>query len=131
MPGAQVLTSLGWEWQTPSGAFSGKDIQRQAASAMIHNNAGQRRVAVAAKRGSDGIYQIARQHFGEGKVRGILNVMRNDTYPESDSREIFRKDKKERGENALEDDRDAFLYWVVCNHPPAWGQGAYRGKEAA
>lgn len=128
---AAAFGSLGWEFQTPKQDVFTKDIQHQVATAMMFNNAGQRRFAVAANKDKHGIYQIAKQHFGHGKMRGILNVMRSDTYPDDTQNGIFRKDKAKRGQNALEDDRDCMLYWMVCNHPPAWGLGAYRGREAA
>jgi len=127
MPGSHVFQSLGWAWETPGAVWCGKDFQRQSASALIYNNSGERRFCIAAKRGADGRYEIAAQHYGEGKTRGLLNVMRNDTFPDADSKEIFRKDKKQMGANALEDDRDAFLYWCVCNHPIGAGIGAYLG----
>jgi hypothetical protein len=129
MPGSAVFQSLGWQWETPGAVYIGKDIQRQSASALIYNNAGERRFCIAAKKHDDGQYHIAEQHFGEGKMRGLLNVMRNDTYPDPGSKEIFRKDKKETGINALEDDRDAFLYWVVCSHPAGANIGAFLGRD--
>lgn len=123
IPGSQVFASFGWAWETPQGVLSRKDVQRNAASSIILNSIGERTMLIAAKRSARGVYET-RQHFGEGKTRGILNVMRYDQYPDPASREIFIKDKATRGVNALEDDRDAFLYWAVGLHPPAWGLGA-------
>lgn len=128
-PGSSTFASLGWEWETPRGAFFGKDMQRQSASAIILNNAGERRFCVAANKGSDGVYRIADQQYGEGKNRGILNVMRNDEYPDPKSKEVFNKDKTDLGVDALEDDRDAWLYWVVCAHPIGFGAGAFLGLD--
>jgi hypothetical protein len=128
---AAVFGPLGWEFVTPQQEVFTKDIQYQAASALIFNTMGHRRMAVAANKDKHGVYQIAKQHWGEGKRRGILNVMRADVFPDDTKSGIFVKDKSKRGQNALEDDRDAFLYWVVCNHPPSWNVGTYRGKDAA
>jgi hypothetical protein len=111
---------LGWQYKTPKGKFSSKELQRQVARGLILNTAGERRFAVAANKDSRGQYQIAAQHYGERKVRGILNMFRNDTFPDPGSRDVFTKDKGRMGANAVEDDRDAFLYGCILNHPPEW-----------
>jgi hypothetical protein len=130
MPGAPVFQALGWDYEVPTGIHFSKDFQRQSADALIYNNAGERRFCVAVKDAPDrdGQYRIAAQHYGEGKTRGLLNVMRNDTYPDPKEKGVFTKDKGKLGVNALEDDRDAFLYWVVCSHPIGAGIGAYLGN---
>ena len=119
-PAALAFKQLGWETMTPKGWLASKDIQRQCASSLMLNTAGERRFAVAAKKDKHGIYQIARQHFGERKQRGIMHMLRNDTFPKPESRDIFVKDKSVAGANALEDDRDCMLYWMVLQHPPVW-----------
>jgi hypothetical protein len=115
--GAEFFTSLGWQYQHPRGAMFRKAVQRQIARGLILNSNGQRRFCVAANKNKHGQYEIAEQHFGENKQRGILNVMRNDTYDDSAKDDIFVKDKGKAGKNALEDDRDAMLYWMAINHP--------------
>jgi hypothetical protein len=131
MPGAPVFQALGWDYQVPTGISFSKDFQRQSADALIYNNAGERRFCVAVKsdKDRDGSYRIAAQHYGEGKSRGIMNVMRNDTYPDPKEKGVFSKDKPKLGVNALEDDRDAMLYHIACNHPIGAGIGAYLGNS--
>lgn len=114
--GAELFKQLGWKWVRPKGSHFRKSAQKLAARSLILNTKGERRFAVAATKNKHGRYVIDKQHFGEGKMRGILNVMRNDTYSDNDDK-VFIKDKGKVGKNALEDDRDAFLYWVACNHP--------------
>jgi hypothetical protein len=89
---------------------------------MICNNAGERKWAISATKDSSGVYQMTTQHHGRGKSRGILSVMRNDTFPEPQSTEVFRKDKAQAGVNAIEDDRDAWLYFMILTYPPKWGK---------
>ena len=111
---------LGWEYQSPTGKLASKELQRQVARGLILNTAGERRFAVAGNLNKHGTYEIAKQHFGERKVRGILNMFRNDTFPEGGSKDVFVKDKATRGINCLEDDRDPFLYWGTMCHTPEW-----------
>ena len=115
--GAEFFSSLGWQYQHPRGAMFRKSVQRQIARSLILNSKGERRFAVAANKNKHGQYVIAEQHYGQNKQRGILNVMRNDTYDESGTDNTFTKDKGKAGKNALEDDRDAMLYWMAINHP--------------
>ena len=109
-----VFGELGWHWEYPAGRMGAKDIQRSNLSALLY----QRRICVAANKDEFGTYQINKQHHGERKMRGILNMFRADTYPDPKSREVFNKDKASAGANAVEDDRDATLYFSVCWHPP-------------
>lgn len=118
--GAEYFKHLGWPYTWNTGTSFRKDVQRQVARSMILNSKGERRFCVAANKNKHGVYEIAKQHFGQRKQRGILNVMRNDTYPDPNSKEIFNKDKGRAGKNAIEDDRDAFLYWITKNHPPTF-----------
>lgn len=126
--GGQVFHEMGLDYVAVTGERARKDLQRSAALSMILVDSGERQLAVAARRGSDGQYEM-RQHFGEGKSRGFLNVMRSDTYPPVSSKDLFWKDKGQRGINALEDDRDQFLYFAVCEFPPVWGLGGKRPVE--
>ncbi len=114
--GAEYLRQLGWKYQRPKQKFFSKSTQKICARSLILNTAGERRFAVAANKNKQGKYVIDKQYFGDNKTRGILNVMRNDTYSDT-SDSVFVKDKGRAGKNALEDDRDAFLYWVTCLHP--------------
>lgn len=116
--GAEYFKHLGWDYTWNRGAMFRKDVQRQVMRSMICNTKGERRFVVAANKNKHGTYEIAKQHFGERKQRGILNVMRNDTYPDPGSKELMVKDKGRAGKNALEDDRDAALYWMTYLHPP-------------
>jgi hypothetical protein len=122
-PVSRKFSNLGWSYKWPRNArLKSKEIQRQVLESLICNSAGERRMAVAANKDSHGVYQIAKQSFGRGKTRGILNVMRNDTFPEQGSAGVFRKDKAQAGVNAIEDDRDATLYWSTIIYPPEWGK---------
>jgi len=115
--GASYFASLGWPYTWPRGKMFFKETQRMIARGLILNKKGERRFCVAANKNKHGQYEIAEQHYGQNKQRGILNVMRNDTYDESGKDDIFVKDKGKAGKNALEDDRDAMLYWMAINHP--------------
>jgi hypothetical protein len=121
-PIARLFVQLGWPYKYPKGKLSSKELQRQVCSSLILNQAGERRFVVGASKDKNGIYTMAKQHYGRGKSRGILNVMRNDTFPDPSSHEVFRKDKREAGVNALEDDRDALLYGMILTYPPVWGK---------
>jgi hypothetical protein len=114
--GSEYFASLGWDFQWPRGLNIRKTAQRQAMRTLICNTKGDRRFCVAAKKNKIGEYEIVKQIDGHGKMRGILNVMRNDVFPE-DSDDLFIKDKSSAKRNAIEDDRDAALYGVVINHP--------------
>lgn len=126
--GAEYFKHLGWDYTWNRGTMFRKDVQRQVMRSMICNTKDERRFVVAANKNKHGIYEIARQHFGERKQRGILNVMRNDTYPDPSSKDTFNKDKGKAGKNALEDDRDAFAYWVTYLHPPSFNMKTILAK---
>lgn len=126
--GAYVFEEFGLTYQSPRGDYARKDTQKMAASAMIATTDGARHFAIAATKDNAGRYQT-KQHFGEGKSRGLLACMRGDTFPPVQSREIFIKDKPTRGVHAIEDDRDAFLYFAVCEFPPSIGAGGRRSLE--
>jgi hypothetical protein len=86
-----------------------------------------KRWVVAANKDRDGEYQIAKQHYGERKRRGILNCLRTDTYPDAKSKEVFNKDKGQAGKNAVEDDRDCFLYAnILWRHPDIFDTSFYK-----
>lgn len=114
------FAQLGWRHSSPKGAFFRKDVQQIALRSLIKNIRGERRIAVAGKKNEFDKYIILEQHEGENKSRGILPMFRRDEYPDVKSSDLFNKDKATKGVNAIEDDRDATLYWVVCCHPPKW-----------
>jgi len=128
IPAAHHFAELGWSYRTPAGISLDKELQRQVARSLILNSAGERRFCVAAQKDKAGNYIPIEQVYGQRKVRGVLNVMRNDTYPDSSEKGTFRKDKAKAGANALEDDRDAMLYWMICNHPPTWTEKTKRAS---
>ena len=122
------FAQIGWRHSSPRGAFFRKDVQQIALRSVILNMRGERRIAVAGKLNELGKYQILEQHHGEGKSRGVLQMFRRDEYPDVKSSDIFQKDKTTKGANAIEDDRDATLYWVVCCHPPRWVETEQRAS---
>jgi hypothetical protein len=115
--GAEFFQGLGWRYAFPRGQASRKEVQRRAARAMIYNNAEQRHFMIAADKDKNGIYQTVK-HMGKNQARGLLDVMRLDTYPDND--QVFNKDKAKLKTGALEDSRDAWLYHIVNNHPPTF-----------
>lgn len=113
--GAEVFRSLGWQFDFPRGQASRKAVQRQQARSMILNSRGERRFVISATKDKHGTYQTVK-HMGKNQTRGLLDVMRLDTYPDND--EVFNKDKAKLKTGALEDARDAWLYPLIINHPP-------------
>jgi len=97
--------------------------------ALILNTRGERRVAVAAKQDDRGTWHHACQHHGDGKQRGIINMFKRDAYPVETSNDTFVKDKKTKGKNAVEDDRDACTHWAVLAHPPKWVESEQRAAR--
>jgi hypothetical protein len=93
--------------QTPSGMLSDKEIQHWQAQAMICNAFGQRKICVSKHIDSD----------SEG--RGIMDMVRLDSWPEGVLRSgsFFEKDKSTGGVG-IEDVRDMFLYYIICQYPP-------------
>ncbi len=125
MSASMIFNQLGWNWTFPGGRLSSKDLQRSHASNLLY----QRRFVVAANKDNNGIYQISKQHYGERKTRGILNMFRRDTYPDPSTGDIFTKDKGSLGISAIEDDRDCFLYVCICwRHPETFDKGYYKRK---
>jgi len=112
-----ILNKLGWNWSFPGGALSSKDVQRSHLVNMIW----ERRYVVAGKKNSRDQWEISKQYFGEGKKRGILEVMKRDVRPK-DRGGVFIKDKKSSNpKSSLEDDRDAALYTAVkWRHPDTY-----------
>jgi hypothetical protein len=120
---ALILSHLRWDWTYPAGKLSSKDLQRSHALTMLFS----KRWVVAANKDRDGEYQIAKQHYGERKRRGILNCLRTDTYPDAKSKDVFNKDKGQAGKNAVEDDRDCFLYAnILWRHPDIFDTSFYK-----
>jgi hypothetical protein len=123
------FAQIGWKYSHPSGPLVRKDVQKMALRSLILNTRGERRLAIVAKQDDRGLWHHAKQIHGDGKQRGLINVMRRDAYAEDTSDDIFVKDKKTKGKNAIEDDRDACLYWAVCAHPPKWIKSELRSDR--
>jgi hypothetical protein len=106
----EMFAQAGWGTRARivSGWTAGKDIQDMQASALIHNAAGQRRFCISKRLKS----------FYPGPTRGLLDVMRNDTYPEPGYPHYFRKEKDDGIFH--EDSRDYFLYATVSINPPKY-----------
>jgi hypothetical protein len=123
-----ILSQLGWHWTYPANRLGSKDLQRSHASSLLY----QRKFAISCTRDDTGEYVINKQHHGERKSRGLMNVMRMDTYPDPKSKETFVKDKGQAGINAIEDDRDQWLYTLVCHyHPEQMDKSFYMGDGVA
>jgi hypothetical protein len=98
--GERVENITGW--------YSHKDVQDHRASYAICNNLGERRFCISKQL----------DKFYEGPTRGLLDVMRNDMYPEPGSLDYFRKEK---GKGIYhEDSRDQWLYTMVSVFPPSY-----------
>ena len=93
--------------KTPQGYDIDKEIQHWQAQSMICNAYDQRRVCISKHLESD------------ARGRGIMDVIRLDSWPEGVLRSgtFFEKDKSTGGVG-IEDSRDAWLYYIVCQHPP-------------
>lgn len=93
--------------KTPSGFLSDKETQHWQAQAMICNAYSQRQVCISTHLDSD----------AEG--RGIMDMLRLDAWPEGALRSgsFFEKDKSFGGVG-IEDVRDMFLYYIICQYPP-------------
>lgn len=117
-----LFANLGWTYSSPQGRNTSKEVQRQVASSLMLNTLGERRFAVACNRDKHDRYQIVERHYGENKQRGIMHMLRTDTFPEDNSQGTFYKDKNANGLAAVEDCRDTMLYWMVHNHPPEWNK---------
>jgi hypothetical protein len=121
-----VLGQLGYEWTYPANKLAGKDLQRSHLSGLMYQN---RFVVAANINNRTGEYEISRQYHGERKMRGILNCIRTDTYPDPSKDGVFVKDKRTMGVNAVEDDRDCMSYCAICHIPPSlFNADFYRKK---
>jgi hypothetical protein len=92
-----------------SGWMGNKDIQDYQASRAICNSVGERQFLISTQLES---------HY-PGPTRGLMDVMRHDTYPEpGKGRDYFRKEK---GTGIFhEDSRDQWLYTMVSVFPPTY-----------
>jgi len=122
MSANQMFAQWGWNNTMVTHPFDSKQLQQVNLSSMLLNNAGHRRLAVAAGKNSKGQYELKKRHFQRNKSRGILNMFRNDTFPDVRSDDVFIKDKGKgaTGANNMEDDRDCILYAMVDLHKPQW-----------
>jgi len=93
-----VSMVTGWEGR--------KHVQDMQASYLLCNSA-QHRTFVVSK-------QL--KSFYTDKGRGIIEMLRHDTYPDPGASDHFRKEKKQGIFH--EDSRDAFLYACVGVYPP-------------
>jgi hypothetical protein len=110
--GQQMFYNAGWgqngEVDSITGWHARKEVQDMQASYIICNSQQERRFCVSSKLDS----------FYKGASRGLLDVMRHDTYPDPGSKDYFRKEK---GQGIYhEDSRDQFLYVAVSVYPPTY-----------
>jgi hypothetical protein len=98
----------GIELHSPTGYLTDKEIQHWVAQSRICNAYGQRLMCVS---------EDLVSHDNNG--RGLLDVLSLDAWPDGQPRygSFFEKDKASGG-IGLEDSRDAFLYYMICRHPP-------------
>jgi hypothetical protein len=90
-----------------SGWTGNKDIQDYQASYAICNSIGDRRFLISTQLES----------FYPGPTRGLMDVMRHDTYPDpGQGTDYFRKEKSKGIFH--EDSRDGWLYVMVSVFPP-------------
>jgi hypothetical protein len=105
-----MFDAAGWGSvvETITGDLGSKDIQHRQAAYLIESSDGVRRFCVSTK---------LKSHY-TGKTRGIMDMLRHDTFPEPGSSHYFRKEKT-RG-IYHEDSRDQWLYACVGVFPPAY-----------
>lgn len=104
-----VMQSAGWDctvvWPKPP--RDQKWVQYIAMNRIILNKRGHRQLCI-----SKGLITKEPNH------RGLEIVLKADTWPERSIRgEFLPKDKKKKHGNALEDSRDAALYFSIVMHP--------------
>ncbi len=102
-----------------TGWKASKDVQDIQASYIIRNARGLRRFCISTKLES----------FYKGASRGLMDVMRHDTYPDPGSKDYFRKEKSQGIYH--EDSRDAFLYMAVSVYPPEFRPHIQEDWQAA
>lgn len=111
--GAMVMQrTIGWNCpiQPVIGVYADKKTQKANASSLLLNGAGHRQFCVSDK---------LKSHYRTSPECGIRTVLTQDTWAEKPrAGEYMPKDKSERGGAALEDMRDAWLYWAIATHPP-------------
>ena len=106
-----LFTSMGWpRADRVTGDLADKEIQGNILTRKLCNTDGKRCVLISKQ---------MEQHY-PGKTRGALEVLKNDVWPDSGSRDYFRKEKDKNIFH--EDTRDDLLYFSVVMWPPAWGQ---------
>ena len=96
---------------TPSGFSADKEVQHWQAQALLCNAYNQRRICVSTRLDTD------------TQGRGIMDMIRLDSWPEGVLRSgsFFEKDKATGGPG-IEDVRDMFLYYIICQYPPEFRQ---------
>lgn len=107
-----MFSEIGWNnVHMITGWDAAKDVQDRQASYLIEDSTGVRRFCVSNQF----------QSFYPGKSRGLLDMLRHDTYPDAGTtRDYFRKEKS----SGLfhEDSRDQWLYTVIGVYPPQFGR---------
>ena len=108
---AIVLRNRGWmmPMRVCKNPYASKQLQHMVLSGLWHNAKNQRRLCV-----SKDLFRGDAQN-----KRGVVEMVEQDTWPETErSGEYLVKDKKGGGVG-LEDIRDALLYWAIMMHPPS------------
>jgi hypothetical protein len=98
-----------------TGGLADKEIQYQVAKSRLLNALGERRFCISERL----------RQYPERSPRGIRTMLTADQWPSGRSirvGEALPKDKRTSGKAALEDVRDAWLYYCVGMHPPKWVQ---------
>lgn len=111
-----MFQAAGWgrNVHTVTGYDASKDVQDRQASFLLHDSLGNIRFCVSRQLKS----------FYTGPTRGIIDMLRNDTYPEAGGTDYFRKEKSKGIYH--EDTRDQFLYTCIGVYPPEFRpQSAY------
>jgi hypothetical protein len=104
-----LFTSMGWvAADRVTGDIADKEIQGNTLARQLCASTGRRQVLISKQMAT----------YYPGKTRGILDMLKGDTWPDSDCQTYFRKEK---GSGIYhEDTRDVVLYFCVVLWPPAW-----------
>jgi hypothetical protein len=103
-----MLDQAGWASRVEviKGWHGAKDVQHRQAAYLIKASNGARQFCVSTQLDS----------FYTGKTRGLLDMLRHDTFPDPGTPEYFRKEKSKGIYH--EDSRDQFLYTCIGVYPP-------------
>jgi hypothetical protein len=105
--GEHMFVTHGWDSyvETVTGYDGLKDVQHRQAAYIMCNSENIRQFAVSTR---------LKSFYTDG-TRGVMDMFRNDTYPDSGT-DYFRKEKSKHG-IFHEDSRDQFLYMVMHANP--------------